>query len=237
MKDPELLIQRPDGSTEVKRIDRRVFVIGRSSECDIRIPGRQTSRRHAEIRFENGAAQIVDLGSINGTLLNMASVSFASLANGDLITIGETSMRFRIPDLSSTSSSLGSSSPRINVQMIISGASKPHSAADNLEIVKSTFLSAEELSEGSSMPMIMSTIGLRIMSDVVGLIRQTTDERVLIDRILAHIFELTDADRGAVLMRSAHSDRMIPVSTKCSPEAEAHGSKIVISQTVIDHVL
>ena len=48
------------------RARRRAVVVGRSSTCDIVVDDPNVSRRHAEIRREDGAYWIVDLGSTNG---------------------------------------------------------------------------------------------------------------------------------------------------------------------------
>jgi len=69
-------------------------VIGRSRECDIRLADSNVSRRHAELREEDGAYWIVDLGSTNGTELNGERIERARLSDGDRITLGSTDVRF-----------------------------------------------------------------------------------------------------------------------------------------------
>ena len=51
-------------------LDERGAVLGRSRECDITLEDPNVSRRHAEVRHENGAWWIVDLGSTNGIEVN-----------------------------------------------------------------------------------------------------------------------------------------------------------------------
>ncbi len=83
------------GDGQEWQLDRDVLVIGRlaGSEVEIQDPG--ASRRHAEIRRRGEDFLVVDLGSTNGTLLNDAPVSEATLADGDRITIGRTTLQFR----------------------------------------------------------------------------------------------------------------------------------------------
>ena len=83
------------GDGQEWQLDRDVLVIGRlaGSEIEIQDPG--ASRRHAEIRRRGEDFLLVDLGSTNGTLLNDAPVSEATLENGDRITIGRTTLEFR----------------------------------------------------------------------------------------------------------------------------------------------
>ena len=69
-------------------------VLGRSRECDITLEDPNVSRRHAEVRLENGAWWIVDLGSTNGIEVNGERVKRAQLDNKDRIVLGRTELAF-----------------------------------------------------------------------------------------------------------------------------------------------
>jgi len=75
------------------------LVIGRGSDCDIRIEDPGVSRRHAEVRVhgtgENAAVVVVDLGSTNGTVVDGAQISQAPVSDGSRIVIGNTTMVLR----------------------------------------------------------------------------------------------------------------------------------------------
>jgi Protein of unknown function (DUF3662)/FHA domain len=71
------------------------IALGRQSECDIVIADPGASRRHAEIRREDGRFVLTDLGSTNGTQVNEDTISERDLAEGDRITIGHTVLEFR----------------------------------------------------------------------------------------------------------------------------------------------
>jgi FhaA, N-terminal domain/FHA domain len=75
-------------------LDDRALVIGRSRDCDISVDDPNVSRRHAEIRHEDGAYWIADLGSTNGVLLNGKRVERAKLEPDDEILLGTTVVRF-----------------------------------------------------------------------------------------------------------------------------------------------
>lgn len=70
------------------------LLIGRSSECQLRLNDADTSRRHAEILCRNGTFTVHDLGSTNGTQVNGRSVEKHVLRPGDRIGIGEASIVF-----------------------------------------------------------------------------------------------------------------------------------------------
>jgi adenylate cyclase len=66
--------------------------IGRTADNDIALPDKLLSRLHAEIDVVGTQIQIVDLGSRNGTLVNGTRIRRATLAPGDVITIGGVDM-------------------------------------------------------------------------------------------------------------------------------------------------
>ena len=77
-----------------RRVSTPSVVIGRSRDADVRLSDEGISRRHAEIRLEDGAYWLVDLGSMNGTRVNGKRVDRARLADGDAITVGSTEIVF-----------------------------------------------------------------------------------------------------------------------------------------------
>jgi rhodanese-related sulfurtransferase len=79
-------------------LTQRRHVIGRSRDCDISVDDPNVSRRHAEIRQEDGAYWVVDLNSTNGIEVNGARVDRARLENDDLIVVGRTNLTFERPE-------------------------------------------------------------------------------------------------------------------------------------------
>lgn len=71
-------------------------VIGRGSESDITVNDTGISRKHVEIRWDGERAEVHDLGSTNGSLLNGQPVSKAPLPPDSEITIGRTRIVFRV---------------------------------------------------------------------------------------------------------------------------------------------
>src|SRR5437870_10163810 len=70
-------------------LDKPLFTIGRRSETDLRLPGADISRVHAEIAVENGTAIIRDRASRFGTFVNGERTSEKQLAHGDQIRLGQ----------------------------------------------------------------------------------------------------------------------------------------------------
>jgi pSer/pThr/pTyr-binding forkhead associated (FHA) protein len=70
------------------------MTIGRLPECAIFLEDTNVSRKHAEIQVVDGAVRVIDLGSTNGTRVNGLPIHEHILHDGEIITVGTTSMRF-----------------------------------------------------------------------------------------------------------------------------------------------
>ena len=68
--------------------------IGRLPDCAIALSDSQVSRHHAEVRRAEQGFTVVDLGSLNGTTVNGVVVQEHALADGDVISVGETEIRY-----------------------------------------------------------------------------------------------------------------------------------------------
>ena len=75
-------------------LDKPAVAMGRAKDCDIVVADLNVSRRHAEVRLEDGEHWLVDLGSTTGTSVNGTRVSRAKLENGDRIELGSTVLVF-----------------------------------------------------------------------------------------------------------------------------------------------
>src|SRR5258708_36195504 len=70
-------------------IDKRLFTIGRRTETDLRLPGTDISRVHAEITLEGAVCTIRDMQSRFGTFINDERLAEKVLAHRDTIRLGE----------------------------------------------------------------------------------------------------------------------------------------------------
>jgi len=74
-----------------------VVTIGRHPESDIFLDDITVSRRHAEVRHEEGAYWAHDAGSLNGTYLNRERIDTALLSSGDELQVGKFRLLFLAP--------------------------------------------------------------------------------------------------------------------------------------------
>jgi pSer/pThr/pTyr-binding forkhead associated (FHA) protein len=79
---------REDGRRRAFPLHPGSTTIGRKTDCHIRIPLAEVSRRHAEVSVEEDTVVLRDLGAANGTFLNNRRITEEDLEPGDQILIG-----------------------------------------------------------------------------------------------------------------------------------------------------
>ena len=86
-----------DGKTREIPLKPHTYLVGRHTDCQLRLPEASVSRQHARIDFDGASITVEDLGSSNGTYVNREKVeSQQTLSAGDAISIGTTVLLVRI---------------------------------------------------------------------------------------------------------------------------------------------
>ena len=89
---PNLIIEDKKAARRTQPIHKTPFRIGRGQANDLVLESKIVSREHAEIVGEKGRLTLVDLDSLNGTLVNgkrLAPYLPEPLRHGDQIQIGK----------------------------------------------------------------------------------------------------------------------------------------------------
>lgn len=76
--------------------DRRMMSLGRDISNDIVLNDNRVSRSHARVTYSATECVYYDLGSSHGTKLNRKRFVHGKLADGDLLQIGDTVLRFEV---------------------------------------------------------------------------------------------------------------------------------------------
>jgi len=96
---PRLLVSGPqadgDGGQRTYDLASPLTMLGRGTDCDLRLVDPGVSRHHAELRVEGEEVVLVDLGSTNGTFVNGEPIRRITLADGTRVTLGRTTLVFR----------------------------------------------------------------------------------------------------------------------------------------------
>ena len=97
---PRLLVSGPEPGSDAHlqrtyELTSPVTMLGRGTDCDLRLVDPGVSRHHAELRVEGDEVVLVDLGSTNGTFVNSEPVRRIALTDGTRVTLGRTTLVFR----------------------------------------------------------------------------------------------------------------------------------------------
>ena len=84
------------GADQGKRFEFTIgpVALGRDDSNGVRLHDTEVSRRHAELRLEQGGYRILDLSSANGTFVNGQPVEQIALNSGDRVQLGQTVLLF-----------------------------------------------------------------------------------------------------------------------------------------------
>ncbi|HUJ11285.1 MAG TPA: FHA domain-containing protein [Verrucomicrobiae bacterium] len=93
---PLLIHRRPDGTEKSIEFGTKPLILGRLPESEITVRDAFISRVHCHISCTNNQFTLKDLGSTNGTYRNGARVFECTLATGDKIQLGNTTLVFEI---------------------------------------------------------------------------------------------------------------------------------------------
>jgi len=91
--DVHIEVVGPSGAAQTVHFRRAPISVGRASDNDLVLDDQLVSRRHLEIRVEEGRMAIVDLGSSSGTVVDDRRVSISPVYAGSVVRVGQTSLR------------------------------------------------------------------------------------------------------------------------------------------------
>jgi pSer/pThr/pTyr-binding forkhead associated (FHA) protein len=196
-----IVIQGPDRGRRIDLAGERLLV-GRDQQCDVRLHDTEVSRRHAEFRLADESAEIVDLGSSNGTYLNGQRITRHKVEHGDRLLLGRTEMlvaRLKNPRHAEEQAPIIDLIPRTSTA---GGSAFFHS-------IKSTegsqvFHRAEQT---GNLWLRDALINLSVLYDASQAVSRIGD----VDELLKHMMQLTfrsvSADRGCMVLRDLETGK------------------------------
>lgn len=165
------------------------IVIGRSSGCDLTIPDRFLSRRHARLRRQGDDWLLEDLGSRNGTLIDGVPVDAPQpIAAGHRIALSSSFIRVEDGERASTgatgSQAIGDHTIfREASQVLRNQASLPPDSSDSVEVLQS------------------HAARLQVLNELHQVLARSTTVEDLLDSFLGRTFDLLRPEEGVVVLR------------------------------------
>jgi two-component system NtrC family sensor kinase len=219
------------GHDQGKRFELRdpCVRIGREKGNTVQLHDTEVSRFHAELHWQDGRYDLVDLGSSNGTYVNSLLAAHHALSSGDRVQLGRTLMIFTAGE------ELAS-----------------HERADGVDIVAQNQLTSGSrivstighqagsrifgLETDSESPWLArARSNLDVMYHTALAASHTLDIDQLLQRIMELIFEWVEADRGCVMLLDRDRDELVPTVRRDRKTTLVE--KMEISRTILDYVM
>ncbi|MDA0839676.1 MAG: sigma 54-interacting transcriptional regulator [Planctomycetota bacterium] len=198
-------------------------IIGRELTSDIPLNSLMVSRRHARVYQKESQSFLQDLGSQNGTFVNGLPVELHSLMANDEIVIGEVVLSFSDSLMSGTGvhSVLPSASDSVVLSLTETIQSHPEYIGKNVE------------PEQRWRRLPNDIRSLAVLNEISQVVAKAQTMEQFLNRMLEHVINATEADRGAVLLLNARSNQL---SVRASRN-RAGQAEIPYSRAIIRHVL
>jgi pSer/pThr/pTyr-binding forkhead associated (FHA) protein len=90
----KLILAQADGQEQEYVLEKSTVTLGRSATSDITLADGMVSRAHARLDCSADGCTLTDLNSANGISVNGKGVARARLAPGDIINVGNSTLRF-----------------------------------------------------------------------------------------------------------------------------------------------
>jgi two-component system, NtrC family, sensor kinase len=222
------VLQGPDKG-RVFRTGSEPCPIGRSSDV-IPLTDHTISRRHAELRPDNGRWLLADLNSVNGTYLNgQRVVQPTPLKHGDQIRVGSTLLVYGGDDKSPQTE--GFFATRDMVDLDLGGRQIDSSIISRAPSNDDSVVIADQYTAGA-------VRSWRVMQGLIQAIGSILSPDELLERVMDTVFEEIRFDHGFILMRDEESDEFLPHVVRCRTKTgTTNRSPVTTSRTIIDHVV
>ena len=242
-------------------IDDGVYMVGRSSRCEIQLTDAEVSRRHCQLIAKGDVVVLTECGSSNGTLLNGDALQGrAVIKNGDEVQLGQTVLRFEVgvaakkPAWNATTQSHGGVSEQPSNDTHCSETCSM-SVSETIDTYETTGLpnsysfmfdpalmddNEDDFSDaGNSGDCLEPVSTLEVLSGFQrkSLISGNSRENIqgTIDEVLNILHEWISPDRALVLIREDEESPLQIVGTRFRNE-ELENAPQPISQSVVGHV-
>ncbi len=221
------VLQGPDKGTTF-RATSECTVIGRWSE-EVPLTDHSISRKHAELRKENGRWIIEDFHSSNGTYVNGGRIHQPTpLKHGDQIRLGSTLLVFSGDDSPLPPMTASHSHDLVELQSEdsdLDSAILASAAASDQSVILASPETYDAVHAWNVMYQLAETIGT--FGSVTEFLEHMTDI----------IFQHLQVDRLFVLMGEPDHDRLRPCVIRYRKHDDARSDKITTSRRIIKHVL
>ncbi|MCK6479513.1 MAG: sigma 54-interacting transcriptional regulator [Planctomycetaceae bacterium] len=216
------LILMENGNRRVFDVGQGPVTIGRSTKNVLSVMDLKASRLHCRLEESGGAWRIVDEGSQNGTLVNGSLITARSLRTGDVIEIGATRIVFE--DAAGKAPPAGSPAKEKPI---------PEELGRTMEIPRGA---ADQPGDGVE-DLLRDRANLLRLQRVARAINSELEIEHLLEIITDHAVELTDAERGFLILFAEDGEEMQFACSRSFAKEAVDSPEYTISRSIARRVL
>lgn len=228
---PSLFVIRGNDQGTRFELEGETVGLGRDSGNTVQLHDTEVSRHHAELQRTENTYLLVDLGSSNGTFVNGKRTQQHRLATGDQVQMGSTLMLFTGPPEESLEDVTG----KVDITARVA-ADEPSRIVRSVSQQEGTRLLQLRANQAENSWLARARGNLEVLYRTALAVGQTLDIDQLLQRILDHIFEWVEPDRGCIMLLDKEKRSLIPKVRRTRKDFHAD-DKITISKTIVDYVL
>lgn len=218
----------------------RELVVGRSTACDIFVPDRRMSRRHARFYVEGRTLFVEDLQSHNGTFVNGKRVARMQLFGSDVVRVGTSQFEIAVREGGGLSGNTSQPTAHL-VKPVIDVTSPDLGTMLAEEYFAALGLadtpSGQPRSEAEIEFLVRQTRNFAVLHEISKALQAGHDRDTMLDRVLGLVRKVLSADRGYVV-RLDEAGRLVPLAAQTRAGTVRPDSGAVrMSETVAEQVV
>ncbi len=211
----KLQVIRGDRVGEQFPLDSKQLIFGRDLVCDVQICDQGMSRQHFLVHGDQGAYEVQDLDSSNGTYLNGELVANSMVHPGDVITAGETA--FRVMLTTTEPSARKSDSTTVRVR------EADDETQPRFEEKRGSDLETSPVAQ-------TAPEALKALYQLGNAIHSVRDIQELCQIVLREILALlTEAERGCIVLLEG-GGVLVPIASECRGDDQ----NLALSRTILN---
>ncbi len=223
------------------------LVIGRSTSCDVFIPDRRMSRRHARFYVDGAHLFVEDLESHNGTYVNGKRVARMQLFRSDVVRVGTSQFEVAVKEHQTSPVQLVEGTADVHPQLVKEVSPGTHPSLT--QMLAEEYFDAigigetgdsDEVSADQVKFLVQQTRNYALLHEISKVIQGGELAETLCHEVLALILKVTKADRGFMVRVVAEPDgttRLVPVAVQDRDAPDDSSVALKLSETVAEQVI